>query len=187
MAHVVVSREDYFDAAMRILATEGAGKLKIAHLCRSLHVTTGSFYGYFGNLDGFVREFLAHWEYTSTLRVGSIVAVEPDPVLRVRALKKFAAEIPHDAEAAIRGWAHSNDTVQEFVDRVDQERQQMIVDSLSPVTGKERAEQLAIVGMTLLVGLQQWRRPVTTADYELVFSEFENLVLSDLPVSAPQA
>jgi len=32
--------------------------------------------------------------------------------------------------------------------------------------------------MTLLVGLQQWRSPVTEADFKLLFDEFEKIILA---------
>ena len=70
---LLVTRDDYYAAAMRILATEGAGGLKIATLCRELGVTTGSFYGYFGSLDGFIEQFLAYWWESQTARIAAIV------------------------------------------------------------------------------------------------------------------
>ena len=66
---LLVTRDDYYDAAMRILATEGAGGLKIATLCAELGVTTGSFYGYFGSIDGFIGQFLDHWWESQTARI----------------------------------------------------------------------------------------------------------------------
>jgi hypothetical protein len=37
------------------------------------------------------------------------------------------------------------------------------------------------MGMTLLVGLQQWRSPITKADFDLIFDQYESVVTSKLP------
>ena len=39
-----------------------------------------------------------------------------------------------------------------------------------------KGETLAIMGITLLVGLQQWRSPVTRKDFNRVFNEYEQMV-----------
>ncbi|AEF40705.1 TetR/AcrR family transcriptional regulator [Hoyosella subflava] len=175
---LLVTREDYFAAAMKLLATKGAGKLKIAPLCKALGVTTGSFYGYFGSFDGFVTDFLKYWEDTQTERIVQLSNVPPDPADRVRQLKKLGARLPHEAEAAIRSWAHTNPAVEEVQKRVDERRQQALTEVFAPIVGSKReASKLAVIGMTMLVGLQQWRSPVTTRDYNLLFDELERMVL----------
>jgi AcrR family transcriptional regulator len=174
---LLVTREDYFDAAMTLLAGGGAGKLKIAALCKALNVTTGSFYGYFRSLDRFITEFLAHWERTQTERLGQLSNAPTDPAARVHLLKQLAAQLPHDAEAAIRAWAHTNSQVAEAQKRVDARRQEILTKLLLPGVGSRReATALAVVGVTLLVGLQQWRSPVTKKDYNLVFNEYEKIL-----------
>ena len=70
----VVSREQYFDAAMDILATKGAGALTIAALCARFEVTMGSFYHHFRNVDTFVDALLGHWEAEQTHRVVELTA-----------------------------------------------------------------------------------------------------------------
>ena len=147
-------------------------------------MTTGSFYGHFDRLDGFVTELLARWESTTAEMVaevdGRATAVE-----RIAALKGFARSLPHDAEGAIRAWGRSDEEVAAAVARVDERRRSALVDVLAPAVGSPaRGEALALVGMTLLVGLQTWRRPVSPADVDLVFDELEALVLAELPASA---
>lgn len=178
----LVTRDDYFEAAMKVLATEGTGKLKIAPLCRSLKVTTGSFYGYFGSLDGFIEDFLVYWEETQTERIIALSNAPVDPVARIHLMKELAGQVPHAAEAAIRSWAHANERVAESQRRVDERRVVALTKVLLPAAGSRReAKNLAIMGITLLVGLQQWRSPVTKKDFDLLFDEFEKLVLSRMP------
>ena len=176
---LLVNREDYFEAAMKLLAEDGAGKLKIGVLCKALKVTSGSFYGYFGSFDGFVSDFLSHWEQAQTERIVQLANAPSDPADRVHLMKELAGQLPHEAEAAIRAWAHSNDQVAEAQKRVDQRRVDGLAEVLLPAAGSKReARSLALIGITLLVGLQQWRSPVTKKDFDVLFNEYEKIVLS---------
>lgn len=177
----LVHREDYFEAAMTILATSGPSALKIGSLCGAIKVTTGSFYGYFGSFDGFVGEFLEYWETSQTQRILEIANSLPDPAVRIHTVKELAGALPHAAEAAIRSWAHRHPIVADAQKRVDERRVIALTDILEPATGdREEAHRLAVMGITLLVGLQQWRSPITKADFDLIFDQYEQVVLSRL-------
>jgi AcrR family transcriptional regulator len=174
----LVTRIDYFAVALTVLADEGHGALKIGTLCRSLGVTAGSFYNYFGSFDGFVDELLGYWEQEKTQRIFAAASAVPDPVGRVRLVKSLAVELPHGAETAIRAWAHVNPSVAEAQRRVDQERRTALREVLAGVIPIEReADELAIIGISLLVGIQQWRSPVDPAELGRVLDEFEILVM----------
>ena len=177
----LVTREDYFDTAMGLLATSGPSSLKIGALCKALKVTTGSFYGYFGSFDGFVADFLDYWETSQTQRILDIADGTPDPADRIHTVKELAGGMPHEAEAAIRSWAHHHPIVADAQKRVDEKRVEALTNILQPATGdREEARKLALLGMTLLVGLQQWRSPVTKADFDLIFDQYESVVLTRL-------
>ena len=176
---LLVTREEYFAAAMNILATQGAGRLKINVLCKAVNVTTGSFYGYFGSFDGFVEQFLAYWKQEQTERLVAIASVSDDPVERIHTMKQLTGSLPHSAEAAIRSWAHTNDAVAVAQKIVDERRVEALVQLLAPVVDSPaHAELLANLGMTLLVGLQQWRAPVSEADFNQLFDEYEKIILA---------
>jgi AcrR family transcriptional regulator len=174
---VVVTREEYFAAAMSTLATSGHSALKIGVLCKRLGVTTGSFYHYFGSLDGFVDALLEYWEREQTIRIVRLATAPDDPVERMHRMKELALTVPHDAEAGIRAWSKSNAAVAVTQKRVDAER----VDALRKVISgiiddRAHAELLATIGITLLVGLQQWRSPVDLQELSTVFDEFEAVI-----------
>jgi AcrR family transcriptional regulator len=175
----LVTKIDYFTAALTVLADEGHGALKIGSLCRGLGVTAGSFYNYFGSLDGFVSELLGYWEQEKTQRIFAAASALADPVDRVKLVKSLAVELPHEAETAIRAWAHINPVVAETQQRVDQERQTALREVLAGVIPIEReADELAIMGLSLLVGIQQWRSPVDPVELGRVLDEFEMLVMN---------
>ncbi|MDQ2797132.1 MAG: TetR/AcrR family transcriptional regulator [Actinomycetota bacterium] len=176
---LVVTKDDYFAAALDALATSGHGALRIGTLCTAIGVTTGSFYHYFGSWDGFVLELLTHWEQEKTHRLVVAVSGEPDPVARLRTIKRLAVALPHEAETAIRAWAHSNPIVAQVQQRVDDERLDSIRAVILGVIGnRRRAEQLAVMGITLLVGVQQWRSPVDRKELGRMLDEYEQLILS---------
>lgn len=178
---LLVTRDDYYEAAMRILATEGASGVKISKLCAALGVTTGSFYGYFGSLDGFVDAFLEYWWESQTERIVAVANAPDDPAERIRLMRKLASRLPHAAEGAIRSWAHTNAAVGAMQEKVDARRCEALAEVLRPAAADDKeATTLGIMAMTLLVGLQQWRQPVTAKDFKLVFNEFEKLVLMNL-------
>jgi AcrR family transcriptional regulator len=176
---LVVTKDDYFAAALEVLATQGHGALKIGLLCKTIGVTTGSFYHYFGSWDGFVQDLLSHWEQEKTQRIFALAAAEPDPTARVRKIKKLALTLPHEAETAIRAWGHINPMVGEVQRRVDQERLEAVRSViLGVVPNRRAAEQLAVMGISLMVGLQQWRSPVDVKELGRLLDDYEEMVMS---------
>ncbi|WAL67716.1 TetR/AcrR family transcriptional regulator [Amycolatopsis cynarae] len=176
---LVVTREEYFEAAMRLLASGGFGDLKIGRLCKSIGVTSGSFYNYFGNWDGFVVELLEYWEAEQTARIVKMTNVHDDPFDRIATMKELATTVPHETEAAIRAWGNSNATVAEIQKRVDGERYEALRNLvLAVVPDKDRAEILAVMGITLLVGIQQWRTPVDPKEFHRLLDEYEAVIVT---------
>jgi AcrR family transcriptional regulator len=182
---LLVTREDYYQAGIEILGTQGAGGLKVTSLCKTLGVTTGSFYGYFGSLDGFIDEFLAFWEDTFTERILVLAHIPDEPSAQIHLLKELVRKLPHAAEAAFRTWSQTNPAVGTTQRAVDERRVRELATFLRPVAGSdESALALSTLAITLLVGLQQWRQPVTDERYNLVFDEFERIVMDRLAESA---
>ena len=176
MARIVATRDDYVATALDILAADGHGALRIGVLCRRLGVTTGSFYHYFGSFDGFVDELLASWEREKTQRIFEHALTLTDTRERVRELKGRALDLPHEAETAIRGWAHVNDAVATVQRRVDDERLEALRVVLTPVVG-DAAGLLASMALSILVGYQQRRTPVDLDELRRALDLFETVVL----------
>jgi AcrR family transcriptional regulator len=176
MARIVATKDDYFAAALDILAVDGHGALRIGALCRRLGVTTGSFYHYFGGFDGFVDELLEMWEREKTQRIFEQALAVSDIGERVRALKDRALDLPHEAETAIRGWAHVNPAVAVVQHRVDDERLEAVRVVLNPVVG-DAAPLLASMAVSILIGYQQRRTPVDLDELRRALDLFETIVL----------
>ena len=69
--------------------------------------------------------------------------------------------------------------------KVDKRRADALTEILRPAArNAKEARTLGVMAMTLLVGLQQWRQPITSRDFNLVFNEFEQLVLMNMERSS---
>jgi len=172
----VVTREQYFDAAMDVLATKGAGALTIAALCSRFEVTMGSFYHHFRNVDAFVDALLRHWETEQTHRVVELTASGNGSAQKTKILRDFCLQLPHESEAAIRAWAATNPRVALVQRRVDDARLAAVRDVLAPLVSPADVEHLALVAMALLVGLQSWRSPLDRQELERVLDDLDRML-----------
>ncbi|MEJ8280189.1 TetR/AcrR family transcriptional regulator [Pseudonocardia spirodelae] len=181
-----IAAEQYYDAAMSILAREGAAGLKIGPLCRSLGVTSGSFYHHFGGWAGFVRGLLRYWEAEQTDRVVELARATADPVERIDVVKQLTVALRHDAEAAIRAWAQIDPEVGRAQARVDVQRrialEQVVADV---VPDPDAARRLAIFGISLMAGYQQTCDPRDRDLLRALFDDYQDLILSHAPHVTP--
>ncbi|KAA0120524.1 TetR/AcrR family transcriptional regulator [Mycolicibacterium sp. P9-22] len=168
-----VNKDDYFQAALSLLAKEGFGTLRLTTLCRSVGMSTGSFYNWFRDWNDFVDQFLAYWETELTERLLSKVATTLDPAQRLDQLRELAQIVPHDAEVALRAWSNADDRAARVRDEVDSMRRKIIFDTiLSLVADPKLAERLSSLGLSIVVGHQHL--DVGTMDWSL--SQFNALV-----------
>ncbi|MEO3859566.1 TetR/AcrR family transcriptional regulator [Acrocarpospora sp. B8E8] len=155
-----VSRDDYFEAATAILSEVGVKGLKMTALHQRLGVSSGSFYNYFRNWPDFVGQFLEHW-VGRTDQIAEQAAAPSNALDRLELLRKLSRTVPHDAEAAIRIWSTMDPAVAEVQAEVDRRRLALIRLAVAEVRGHETdAEDLARFCLSLVVGAQQFSRPV---------------------------
>ncbi|MFD6894677.1 TetR/AcrR family transcriptional regulator [Rhodococcus sp. NPDC060086] len=149
------SKVALYDAAIDMLAANGAGRLKVTTLCRHAGVTTGAFYHYFDGWESFKLEFLDYWSAHLTEHFAQLAQEEPDPEARLGLLVDFACALPHRAEAAIRSWSVSDDDVARSLTVVDDMRLAIATDVLVGVfEDRERAERVAAFALCFLTGYQ---------------------------------
>jgi len=152
----IVRREDYFAAALEILAVHAHAGLKQARLCAHLGVTTGSFYNYFASWADFEQEFLEDWLDKQTVQLSATARLEGSPRRRLEMLIDFACRLPHPAESAIRGWAYSDQAVRDVQALVDRQRFDVVADATAAILGPgEEAHRVAQIGIFALAGFQQ--------------------------------
>ncbi len=166
----------YFEAAFDLLARRGPEALTIAALCEQLGVTKGSFYHHFKDLPTFVNDLMAYWSTEHATRLIALSESLTDSHERSHLLQGIAVGLPHDAEAAIRAWSWSDESVARVVHEVDEARLAHLtkagVDAGLPA---ERARLMATISMGVLIGLQQLERPARLETMEKVFAELRSL------------
>ncbi len=94
-----LTREDWCDAALRVLAREGLGAVAVERIARDLGVTKGSFYWHFKGRGDLVDAALARWEEVGTAAV--VAAASGDsPRARLERLFETAFD-PRDRGAIV--------------------------------------------------------------------------------------
>ncbi|GGL09929.1 TetR/AcrR family transcriptional regulator [Nocardia jinanensis] len=151
----IATPQDYFDAALELLSSEGYGAVKLAPVCKRLGVTTGSFYHYFENWRDFVDQFLGNWLSARTTQLAESARRRANPIDQLEALLQFTLALPHRAEAEIRAWSKVDPRVKEVQDAVDLQRKQVVLEAARMVSEDEEALRYAQWGIYLLVGYQQ--------------------------------
>ncbi|HJT95360.1 MAG TPA: TetR/AcrR family transcriptional regulator [Mycobacterium sp.] len=168
-----VNKQDYFQGALDLLAKEGFGALRLTTLCRSIGMTTGSFYNWFRDWDDFVDQFLVFWETELTQRLVDEAKSALDPAARLDRLRELARVVPHDAEVGLRAWSNADPRAARVRNEVDAMRREIIFDTVHGlVADVGLAKQLSILGLSIVVGHQHL--DVGTMDWSL--GQFNALV-----------
>lgn len=153
----------YFEAALEILAADGADGLTQAALCERLYVTTGAFYHHFGSMGEFLAAF-AESRRLHYVGVHDGVEREPDPVRRIEALGEAFLAMSHTAEAAYRGWGKTNPVIKETLTGLDRRAEEIMARAITELYGdRARAELLADMALSLVIGIQQRDRSADPA------------------------
>jgi AcrR family transcriptional regulator len=167
-----LSRNDYFAAAMAILAEDGVAGLTTTRLCERLNVTRGSLYHHFESGPAFQDALIEHWEHEVVpALLAAIESVEPRA--RIDLLQHVALHADHDAEKAIRAWAHTNPTVAAALARVDRAREDALARAFVDVgIEPDRAATLSRIGFSLLIGAQQLDDDLDLDRLQAVLAEY---------------
>ncbi|MFC8042923.1 TetR/AcrR family transcriptional regulator [Nocardia sp. NPDC057353] len=175
----VVTKDQYFDIALEVLAELGFKGLNIGVLCRRLGVTSGSFYHHFGSWQGFVDLLLETWEQRQVriLRARNFGRSTPDD--DVRALSDLACGLNHRAEAAIRAWAANDESVAVALKRVDESRRRTVQKAIDGIVhDPDIAGVLTALGMSTLIGYQQIAPGAEEPSLDRLLTEFARLIYS---------
>jgi AcrR family transcriptional regulator len=170
-----LSERDYFEVGLDLLAEGGLSSVTIANLCERLRVTKGSFYHHFPGGPDFQQRLLTYWSEDRARDLIEIVESTPDPLDRIRLMKRMGVELHHEAESAIRAWARSDARAAETQRWVDAERERVLtkafVDAGIP---EKKASTLAQIGLAILIGMQQQTTAVDRKRLAAMFDEYES-------------
>ncbi|MEV4147671.1 TetR/AcrR family transcriptional regulator [Amycolatopsis sp. NPDC049691] len=181
----LVTRQQYFEGAIEILSSQGAGGLQVTKLCKVVGASTGSFYNYFRNWKDFVDQFLKNWRQELTKQLIEAAELVDEPAERFRKLTMIAMTVPHEAEAAIRAWSKFDSAVEAVQREVDELRLGLIRRAvLNASPGDPEADRLATLGYAIVVGVQQLQAPIDLEDLKWSLERYVEIVLARSGISS---
>lgn len=184
----IVTREQYFDSALGVLAEQGFTGLNIRRMCSELGVTAGSFYHHFGSWQGFVDALLAYWENRQVLLLRDVEFGIGPPEADIESLRRLTLGLPHAAEAAIRAWGANDESVRVVRNRVDEARRKTVYKAVLRVVGEPSvATVVTSLGMSMLVGYQHVAADGDYAPLERLLDEYVQVIYSHAEVASGRA
>lgn len=122
-ANVKATRDDWLDAALAVLATEGVARVAILPLSERLGVSRSSFYWYFRDRSDLLDELLARWARLNTRSIltqaEAPAATISEAVCNVFRCWVNPAIFSPRLDFAVREWARASKAVREVLDDAD--------------------------------------------------------------------
>ena len=123
---ISTSREDWINAARRILVEEGVGEVKILTLAQRLGCSRSNFYWFFEGREALLSALLAHWQGMNTAaiveRANRPATCISQGVLNIFDCWANAQLFDARLDFAVREWARRSDSVLAEVRRADEQR-----------------------------------------------------------------
>jgi AcrR family transcriptional regulator len=120
----ILTREDWIEAARKVLVAAGVDDVKVDRLSRQLKVTRGSFYWHFKNRKDLIDALLDGWKQQNLSEIAQVRnrrrEAGPDMVEVVRIWLQEDPAYP-TFDMAIRFWARKDPAVAALVRRTDDE------------------------------------------------------------------
>lgn len=124
--NVKVTREDWLDAALDLLISEGVDRVKILTIGTRLGVSRSSFYWYFESRKDLLDALLDHWQATNTRSIVTHCALPSATITEAvcNLFRCFVDESTFSArlDAAVRDWSRRSEVVRDVVDQADAAR-----------------------------------------------------------------
>ncbi|MGX6510644.1 TetR/AcrR family transcriptional regulator [Rhodococcus sp. SJ-2] len=161
-----LSLDDWTEAGLQLLVTEGRAAVKISRLCDQLGVTKGSFYWHFADIDELMHAIATRYCSHDNDAARGLTTVEEMPV-RER-LAHMATMLVDDrswaAETAVRDWARSDPQVAESVRALDQRIMAVVENAFlelgfDDAGARIRAGTLVYAGIGFVYGRDNLRTP----------------------------
>jgi AcrR family transcriptional regulator len=170
------SKRDYFQEGLRLLGEMGLSGLTIENLIQRLQVTKGSFYHHFNNVKEFQNQLVRFWaeQYFST---ADGIPLDPQACLDLMdEIMETAFARVTEPEVAIRMWAHEDEEVRQWVEKVDAARRDFVARLFLHITGDEnQADLMADMIFVMLIGSMTAFPRVPPRRVLLLYDEFKRL------------
>lgn len=170
-----LSLEDWTEAGLQLLVTEGIAAVKISRLCKELGVTKGSFYWHFDDIDELMKAIATRYASQENDAARGLTNLEELPV-RER-LARMGTMLVDDrawaAETAVREWARSDPKIAESVRALDQRIMAVVENAFRELGFDERAARvragtLVYAGIGFVYGRDSLPTPTVDEIQELL-------------------
>jgi AcrR family transcriptional regulator len=155
----MVTRTEWLEAGLELLAEEGARAVTIERLTGKLGVTKGSYYHHFKGAAGFRTALLEYFEAQFTTRLIDTVEAAPEAEAwpKLNHLLKLVLADPDSAklEIAMRAWALQDAEVRAAQERVDRARTAYLRGLCRGLPGAVDPDRLAELLYLILIGAEQ--------------------------------
>ena len=117
-----ISKNDWIEAGLEILAKEGPAALTIDRLTVALGMTKGSFYHHFDKYQDYQEKLLAFWKEQYTASVIAMSQIAQGPLQTLDLLIDSLLSRVVTPEVAIRVWGLQDNLVRRHVAEIDAQR-----------------------------------------------------------------
>ncbi|MGW1340464.1 TetR/AcrR family transcriptional regulator [Kribbella sp. NPDC002412] len=170
----MVTRSEWLEAGLELLAAEGAPAVTIERLTGKLGVTKGSYYHHFKGAAGFRTALLAYFEAQFTTRLIDTVESAPDaePRAKLKHLMKLVLSDPDSAELeiAVRAWALQDPEVRAAQERVDRARTEYLKGLCRGLKTDVDPDRFAELLYLILIGAEQVLPSVRKDDLREIYA-----------------
>jgi AcrR family transcriptional regulator len=172
-----LSKQDWLEQSLLILAEVGASELTIDKLTQKLGVTKGSFYHHFKGYQDFKIALLEMFEEKGTLNVIRITEEASTPENKLQRLLETTTGYPENLELQIRAWALQDNDVRKYQERIDRQRMEYLKDLYLAITGDEHKSMTAAkILYTVYIGSQQMIPPIREQELADLYSMIQVVI-----------
>ena len=173
MVVAMVTRTEWLDAGLDLLADEGARAVTIERLTGKLGVTKGSYYHHFKSAAGYRTALLEYFEAQFTTRLIDAVEREPDaePAAKLQHLLSLVLSDPDNAalEIAVRAWALQDPEVRAAQERVDRARTAYLKELCRGLKVDVDPDRFAQLLYLILIGAEQVLPPIAKGELREIY------------------
>jgi AcrR family transcriptional regulator len=170
----MVTRTEWLDAGLDLLADEGAPAVTIERLTGKLGVTKGSYYHHFKGAAGYRTALLDYFEARFTTRLIDTVerAPEAEPAAKLQHLLRLVLSDPDTAglEIAVRAWALQDPEVRAAQERVDRTRTAYLKQLCRGLKADLDPDRFAQLLYLILIGAEQVLPPIAKDDLRDIYA-----------------
>ena len=166
----MVTRADWLEAGLKVLAEDGAPALTIERLTEQMGLSKGSYYHHFKGAGGFRTALLEYFEAQFTARLIDTVEQKPeaDSATKLKRLLDLvlADEAKVQLEIAVRAWALQDAEARAAQERVDLARTAYLQQLCRGLDSKklDDPDRLARLLYLILIGAEQVLPPVPSSE-----------------------